>query len=128
MNPSLEPRSDPGTAELVKQALDDARTLIKTELSLARSEATREARGLKLSMMAFGITGVLGTLGIALVLVAFAIGTFPNIWPSLIVGIVLCLAALIGAMMGRVAMPKRPFEETRSRLAADVDAFRERAT
>lgn len=128
MTPTVEPRSDIGTAELVKEALDEARALIKTEITLARAELLREARGLKLASVAFGITAALGTLGIALLLVAFAIGTFPNVWPSLIAGIVLCFGAGIGVFMGIVALPKRPLHETRARLTADVDVLRERTT
>ena len=114
------------TVDLVKVAVEEARELFKTEFALAREEVRREMTGVKVSAISFGATAVLAFLGVAMLLIAWALAFFPNPIPSAIAGGVLLVGAAIAGFVGYRSVPRRALEATRARLETDVQVLKER--
>jgi hypothetical protein len=120
------PPPPPSSTELVKEAMDEARELIRLEVALARDEVKREAAATKNAGIAFGIGGAVLLVGVALLFVALALAIFPGPIPSLVLGLVLVTAAALAGVVGKKLLPKRPLGETRRRIEQDVERLKER--
>jgi uncharacterized membrane protein YqjE len=120
-----DPRPDVSTADLVKEALVEGRLLLRTELSLARDEMRQEAKGFLRGAIAFGAALAMGGLGIAMLLIGFALAIAPHSAAAWIIGGVLIVAAVVAALIGMQALPKKPFEHTRERLETDLHLLKE---
>lgn len=118
-------REQTSTAELVREALDDARRLIQLEVELAKDDLKRQAMAARSGAVALGISAVLLTLGLALLLVALALFIFPGPVPVLVLGLLLLAAAGLGASIGRKLLPKKPLGDTRRRLETDIDSLKD---
>lgn len=114
------------TVDLVKEAVGEARVLLRTEFALAKEEIRREMTGVRISAISFSVTAVLAFLGVSMLLIAWALAFFPNPIPSLIAGGVLLAGAAIAGLVGYRSVPKRPLEDTRARLETDVQIMKER--
>jgi uncharacterized membrane protein YqjE len=115
------------TGVLIRDAVDEARDLIKTEVELAKTEVRQEVKGLVRSAIAFAAAGIVAMLALAVLLVAFGIATFPKAWPSLVVGISLLVIAGVSVAIGVASLPKKmPLEKTRERMGTDVQILKER--
>jgi hypothetical protein len=119
------PRHEPTTAELVREAMSDARQLIQLEVQLARDDVKRELVAARSGAIALGVSALLVTLGLSLLLVAIALFIFPGPVPALILGLVLLAAAGVGASVGVKLLPKKPLEDTRRRLETDIEAVKD---
>ena len=123
-----DPRPDLSTAALVRDALDGARELVTSEVALAKLELRSELKGMKTAVLSFVAAGVTATLGVAMLLIAFAIAIFPQPIAALVAGIALVAVAAVIAAVGWVSMPRKPLKETGERLEADVHLLKESAT
>jgi hypothetical protein len=114
------------SAELVKEAMDEAKQLIRLEVALAKEEVKREAVSAKNAGIAFGVGGAVLLVGVSLLFVALALAIFPGPIPSLVLGLVLVAFAAIAGVSGAKLLPKRPLAETRRRIETDVERVKER--
>jgi hypothetical protein len=122
----IDPNAEPSTASLVRAALEQARQLAKAEVALARDEITRELRAMRIAVVAFGAALAAGVLGVAFLLIAFLLGTFPNLVPALVVGALLVgIAATLG-VVGAMSLPKKPLGQTTERVENDLQWLKER--
>ncbi len=114
------------TAELVREALDQARDLVRLEVALAREEVVSELARAKTAAVALGAAGAFAVSGCTMLLVAIALG-FSKGWLAalLIGGIVLGLSAAM-ALGGWKDVPTQPLGQTKERLGADLKQLRER--
>lgn len=119
------PRHEATTAELVREAMKDARQLIQLEVQLARDDLKRELVAARSGAIALGVSALLLVLGLALVLVAMALFIFPGPVPALVLGLLLLAGAGVGASMGMKLLPKKPLEDTRRRLETNIEAVKE---
>jgi hypothetical protein len=119
------PRTNAPTGELVREAVDDARRLIRLEIQLARDDLKRELVALRTSGIVLGASAVAAIVGLSLVLVAIALAVFPGPVPALLIGVLLLAGAGLGASMGFKVLPKKPLDDTRRRLETNIDAVRE---
>lgn len=119
------PAEELSTVELMKVAVSEARELMRTEVALAKDEVHRELTGVKRSAVSFGVTAALVFLGVAMLLIAWALAFFPNPIPSAIAGGVLLVGAAIAGFIGYRAVPKRPLAATKARLETDVQVLKE---
>jgi len=122
---ALTPRHEVTTAELVRQAMNDARQLIQLEVQLARDDVKRELVAARSGAIALGVSALLAILGLALLLVAIALFIFPGPVPALILGLLLLAAAGVGATLGIKLLPKKPLGDTRRRLESDIEAVKD---
>ncbi|WP_437277706.1 phage holin family protein [Sorangium sp. So ce375] len=121
----VDPRPESSTADLVKEAISEARELMQVEVALARDEMNQEISRAKASGIALGAAVAAGLLGVALVLVAIALAIAPEPLPALLIGLAFIALAIVVGVAGYGRVPKRPLERTRGRLGADVRLVRE---
>ncbi|MBI2390554.1 MAG: phage holin family protein [Deltaproteobacteria bacterium] len=120
-----DPRPDASTTDLVREALDEARQLVKLEVELAKQEVREELHEAKRAAVMFGIAAVAALLAAAMLFVALALAIFPGPVPALVIGAVLvAAAAVLGVVAWRTA-PKKPLDRTRRRLETDKDVIKE---
>jgi hypothetical protein len=113
------------TAELVKEAIDEARELARLEVALAKSEALAELKDVKASAVAFGVSAASALLGLALLLVALAFALGGAV-AALVIGVVLLLIGGAAALFGLSKLPDKPLAQTRRRLKEDARQLKER--
>ncbi|MGH8879875.1 MAG: phage holin family protein [Stackebrandtia sp.] len=121
------------TAELVKQASDQATRLVRDEMRLLRAEMTDKAKQMSVGAGMLSAAGLLALYGlgaaVATVMIALSI-----VWPAwlaaLVVTVAIFIVAGIAALIGRSrlkkATPPKP-EETTASVRADIGEIRDRA-
>jgi len=118
-----DPLAELSTADLVKRTLDDARHLARTELELAkqalRSELKSAIRGASELAAAFACA----VLVIASLVMAIVVATRP--WVGILFAVLFAIAGGVLGGVGVKALPKKPMDSTRERIASDVDRLKE---
>jgi hypothetical protein len=107
--------------DLLRAALEEGRTLVESELALARKELGEAAHAGLVAGVASAVAGAFGLLAVALLLVgtllAFRVGLAASFFAA---GWLIAVAAAVAAFLGIRALPKRPLQRTRERLETDV--------
>lgn len=114
------------TADLVREALEDAKELVRVEVAFATSEIEAQVTRAKVAAIGIGVACgalllVLCMLAVALVL---ALGGTPTV--ALLVAAAWVVVGGVAAAIGYALMPKKPLERTRERLKNDVGQLKER--
>lgn len=112
-------------AELLKEALGDARELVKLEVELATDEVRKQVSSALHAAIAFAVALMAATIALSLFAVALVLalgGTAPI---AAAVGGGFLLLAGAAAAFGYSAIPKNPMEETRARVRSDVQQIKE---
>jgi protein-S-isoprenylcysteine O-methyltransferase Ste14 len=124
--PAETNQTEEPTGELLREALDETRELVRLEVALAREEVRGELARAKKGGISLGAAVVLSLCALAMFLVAVA-SAFTPMWLAAVVigGILLLVGALLG-YLGYRAIPQRPMWETKERLESDVKQLRER--
>lgn len=126
MHPTTDPRPDASTKELLREAVDETKQLVKLELELAKTEVREEITRAKSAAIAMAVSLALGVLGVAMLFVALALAIFPGPAPALVLGLLLLAIAGSAAFAGWKLVPRKPLPETRRRLEADARILEER--
>jgi hypothetical protein len=124
----VAPAEGEPTGELIREAFDDAGTLVKLEVALAREEIKSEIQRARDGAIAFGVAYGVGVAGATLLLVAVALASASAWLVALVAGAVLLAVAIVLGVLGMRKLPTRPMHETQERLASDVKELRERIT
>ncbi|MEO8183552.1 MAG: phage holin family protein [Deltaproteobacteria bacterium] len=124
----IETVTELSTPELLRQALDETKELVRLEIKLAQAELHEDVRKLKVAGILLAIAGALFIVALAMfdVAVVFALGGTASA-AVIVAFIVLAEVAVVG-FIGYRQLPKVPLERTRSRLATDVRALKEQVT
>ncbi|HEY1954514.1 MAG TPA: phage holin family protein [Polyangiaceae bacterium] len=101
------------TAELVKQAFEEARDLVRLEVKLATDEVKIDMRQTQAAAVGFGIAAALGIIGLTLLAVAIPLAFVHAAIAALITGGVFLVIAGGVAIVGWFLFPKKPLKETR---------------
>jgi uncharacterized membrane protein YqjE len=125
MPQSVRPNESTSTAALASQAFDEARELISLEVRLAKAEARAELNQLRKAAIAGGLAAALTLLALcsALIALLWALGARPEV--ALLVAAGLLVAGAASAVVAYRAVPKEPFDRTRSRIKDDIDRLKE---
>jgi protein-S-isoprenylcysteine O-methyltransferase Ste14 len=126
--PEPVPPPDVPSSELVREAIDEAKQLIRLEVELAKDEVRREVVATKSAGIALAVGAAVLILGVSLLLVALALAIFPGPIPSLVLGLILIASALLAGVAGVRLLPKKPLAETRRRIETDIEIVKERVT
>jgi uncharacterized membrane protein YqjE len=119
---SLEEAS---TADLVREALDEAKELIRVEIEIARSEVEMELARAKRAAIGFGVALVAGVLVLCMLAVAVVLAFGGTVLAAIVVAGVMLVVAGAAAYTGYTLFPKKPLERTRDRLKSDVSQLKE---
>jgi hypothetical protein len=124
----IEPAAELSTSELVRQALDESRELVRLEMRLAQEELRDDVRKLKWGGILMALAGAMFVVALAMfdVAVVLALGGTANV--ALIVAFIVLGEVAVLAFFGYRLLPKKPLERTRARLATDVHALKEQVT
>ncbi len=113
------------TADLVREALDEAKELVKIEVALAKDEAKKEVAQLKRAAIGFGISLVFSLLFLTTLAMALVLALGGTALVALAVGGGFLLVGGIAAYAGYAMLPKKPLERTRHRLETDMNQLKE---
>jgi hypothetical protein len=112
------------TTELLREALDESRKLVRIELALAREELRGELTAAKRGAIALGAAAGVSIVTISVILVAVALA-LPVPWlAAVLIGAGLLMVAAALGFFGRRALPTRPFERTKGRFRADLNQLK----
>jgi hypothetical protein len=117
---------DEPVGELVRDAIEDVRELVRLEVALAVRETRQSVARAKTAGIALGAAAALGLSALALMFVAVAAAFAPLWLAALVVAAILLAVAGVLALAGARALPRKPLEETRGRIRSDVEQLRER--
>src|SRR5262249_23310922 len=106
-----EPPVNESLPAMVRGAIQEARTLARLEIALAKLEMKREVGSAKRAGVAFGAATVLAIAGLTLWLVSLALAFSPTWLPALLVGTAALATAGVIALVGYKAAPKQPLGE-----------------
>jgi hypothetical protein len=114
------------TAELVREALDETRELVRLEVALAREELTAELSRAKVAVASLAAAGALVVCGLTLVLAAIALA-FTKAWlVALVLGLILTVLSCAVGLGGWKSLPRKLLGETRGRIESDLKQLKER--
>lgn len=124
--PQQSTQQEHSTAELVREALEETRALVRLELALAREELRSELSRAKVGAVTLGAAAAAGVCALSLLLVSIA-AAFAVEWLAALVlgGIMLALSAAL-AVGGWKSVPKQALPETRERIESDLKQIEER--
>ena len=84
--PPTDLRPEASAAELVREALDETKQLVKLEVELAKDELRHDLAEAKRAAIMFGVAAVAALLAAAMMFVALALAIFPGPVPALVIG------------------------------------------
>jgi hypothetical protein len=113
------------TLQLVRDALDQARELLRLEVALARNEMRSELARTRAGVIALLCAGGAAVAACTLFLVAIALA-FSGPELAAFFGLVLLLTAGGLGVVGYKRLPTKPMAETTVRISADVKQIKER--
>lgn len=120
-----DPRPNASTTELLREAIEETRQLVKLEVELAKDEVREELADAKRAAVMFGVAAVAALLAAAMLFVALALAIFPGPVPALVIGGILIAAAVILGLVAWKRTPKKPLGRTRQRLETDARVIKE---
>ena len=113
------------TADLVREALDEAKELVRIEIEIAKNEVEKEIAQAKKAAVGFGVALAAGVLVLCLLAVALVLALGGTALAALGVAGGLLVIGGIAAFAGYSVLPKKPLETTRNRLKSDVTQLKE---
>jgi len=116
---------DSSTADLVREAMDEAKELVRLEVELAKEEVKEEIAHVQRAAIGFGIAAASGIVVLSLLSVALVLALGGTAVAALIVAAVFLALGGLAAFLGYRMLPKSPLEKTRHRLQNDVNQLKE---
>jgi Putative Actinobacterial Holin-X, holin superfamily III len=124
-DPSEQARKSESVTSLVADAVRESRTLITTELALAKKELSREVAQAKTAGTALGVSVTLAISGVALLLVTLGVALGGGWVTMLIIGLCALAAAGVLALVARQSAPQKILGSTIGRVEKDVRSVKE---
>jgi len=122
-NPAL--LEDASTADLVREAMDEARELVRLEIALGKEEVKEELAQVKHAAISLGIAAGASMIVLCLLAVALVLALGGTALAALGVAGGFVVVAGIAGYLGYGMLPKNPLEKTRFRLENDVNQLKE---
>lgn len=115
------------TADLVKEAVEDAKRLVRIEVELAKEEVKKEAKQAEGAGIAFAAAAAFASVCLSLLGVAIVIAAGGTAVAALVVAGVCLVIAGIAAAVGWALVPKKPLEHTIEHAETDLRQLKEHA-
>lgn len=116
---------DKPTAELIKDALADARELVRIEVGLAKVEVQTELKAASRAAIAAGVALVAFLLALSMAAVALVLALGGTAWIALAVSGGFLLTAGLASLIAYRRFPKKPLVDTRKRIEGDIQELKE---
>lgn len=113
------------TSELIRQALDETKELVRLEVKLAREEVRDDVLQLKQVAIFGGIALVAAIVGLSTLVTALVLAVGGTALAALIVGGVLLVLTAVLAAVAYARLPKVPLGRTRARIESDIVEIKE---
>ena len=113
------------TAELVKEAMDEARELVRLEVALAKEEVKEELKQVQHAATSMGIALACSLVVLCLLAVALVLALGGTAVVALLVALAFLVIGVVAAFLGYGMLPKRPMVKTRHRFENDVNQLKE---
>jgi uncharacterized membrane protein YqjE len=122
-NPAL--LEEASTADLVREAMDEAKELVRLEVELAKEEVKEEIQHAKHAAISIGVALAAAVIVLCLLAVALVLALGGTPLAALLVAAGFLVVAGVAAWIGYGMIPKSPLEKTRHRLENDVNQLKE---
>jgi uncharacterized membrane protein YqjE len=113
------------TADLVREAMDGGRELVRLEVALAKEEMKAELKHVQRAAIGIGVAVASMVLVLCLLSVALVLALGGTAVVALLIALVFLVIGGIGGLVGYGMLPKAPLERTRHRLEKDVHQLKE---
>lgn len=113
------------TADLVKEAMDEAKQLVKLEVALAKDEVKEELAKAKHAAIGFGIAAGAALLVLMLLAMALVLALGGTAVTALLVALAFLVIGGVAGFVGWSLLPKEPLVHTRHRLETDLNQLKE---
>jgi hypothetical protein len=113
------------TGELIRDALDEAKELVKLEVELAKAEVMQEVAAAKKAAIGFAIGAVFGVISLSLFAMALVLALGGTALLALGVAFGALFLCAVGAGYGWSVLPRKPLPKTRRRVEGDVRQLKE---
>ncbi len=122
-NPAM--LEEASTADLVREAMDEAKELVRLEVALAKEEVKEELKEVEHAAISFGVAAGASVIVLCLLAVAIVLAFGGTVLAALLVAAAFLVVAGIAGYLGYGLLPKKPMEKTRHRLENDVNQLKE---
>ncbi len=123
----MQPEPNESTVQLIRDALDEGRELVRLEIALAREEVTTELRQARASAIVCGGAAVAAVASITMFMAAIALAFSVPWFAALVIGAtLLCIAGALGFAAYK-ALPTKPMAQTKARIEADFARLKEKS-
>lgn len=123
--PERLPLEQASTVDLVKEALDEAKELVRLEVEIAKDEVKQEVAQTKKAAIGFGVALAFGLVVLSLLAVAIVLAVGGTAGAALAVAGVFLVLGGIAGYVGYTMVPKKPLDKTMSRVKRDVNQLKE---
>ena len=114
------------TADLVREAIDEAKELVKLEIQLAKGEVERDIAQAKSAAVGFAIALAAAVLVLSLLALALVLALGATAGAALGVAGAFVVVGGIAGWVGYARLPKKPMGRLRERLENDMHQLKER--
>jgi uncharacterized membrane protein YqjE len=123
--PERLPLEQASTVDLVKEALDEAKELVRLEVEIAKDEVKQEVAQTKKAAIGFGVALAFGLVVLSLLAVAIVLAAGGTAVAALAVAGVFLVLGGIAGYLGYSMIPKKPLDKTLNRVKRDVNQLKE---
>lgn len=123
--PERLPLEEASTTDLVREALDEAKELVRLEVAIAKDEVKKEVQQAKTAAIGFGVALAAALVMLSLLAVAVVLALGGTAVAALIVAAVFLVVAGVAGYLAYATLPKKPLDRTIKNVKRDVTQLKE---
>jgi uncharacterized membrane protein YqjE len=123
--PERLPLEQASTVDLVKEALDEAKELVRLEVEIAKDEVKQEVAQTKKAAIGFGVALAFALVVLSLLAVSIVLAVGGTAVAALAVAGVFLVLGGVAGYVGYTMIPKKPLDKTMNRVKRDVNQLKE---
>lgn len=123
--PERLPLEQASTVDLVKEALDEAKELVRLEVAIAKDEVKQEVAQTKKAAIGFGVALAFALVVLSLLAVSIVLAVGGTALAALAVAGVFMVLGGIAGYLGYTMIPEKPLDKTINRVKRDVNQLKE---
>ena len=113
------------TADLVREAMEGGRELVRLEVELAKEEMKAELKHVQRAAIGLGIALASLVLVLCLLSMALVLALGGTALVAILMALLFLVVGCVASFIGYGMLPKSPLERTRHRLEKDVNQLKE---